>query len=277
MPVYPGATYRPIPIHDASGGWARSNGPMHSHRGAVLHVNQSNGNLFNYISTNSGGTSCHFEVYKTGVVEQYIDTQFSSWCQTDGNDDWVSIETEGYATEPLTAQQLTAITGLYGWLHAVHGIPLQLADTVAGTGFGWHGMGGGSWGGHTGCPGDLRKPQRQTVLDLLTKPTPTPAPTEESMPKQFWADANGDGKADVMIAESGGSTPGVLAGGYPMGNSASNPINQATLTAMKAASDALTRMSSTATVTALATATDPVVAAPDAVIDPSSDLTGNLK
>lgn len=176
MAVYPGAVWRPIGATPGN----RSNGKMRSYRGAVLHVNQSNGNLFNFFKTNPAKTSAHFEVYKTGVLEQFIDTSQSSWCQSAGNDDWISIETEGYDTEPLTQAQMVAIAGLYGWLHATHGIPLQVTDTTAGSGFIFHGAGGTAWGGHPACPGDLRKPQRQLILNLL-KPAPAPPKEDDDM------------------------------------------------------------------------------------------------
>lgn len=163
MAIYPRAAWRDIHVSPGD----RSNGRMHSYRGAVLHVNQSNGNLFNWVNNPANQVSCHFEVYKSGTIEQYIDTANSSWCQTNGNDDWLSIETEGFPSEPLTDAQLGAIAGLYAWMVDTHHIVLQLADTPSGTGFGWHGMGGTPWGGHPSCPGDLRKPQRQTIINMI--------------------------------------------------------------------------------------------------------------
>jgi hypothetical protein len=156
MAVYPRARYRPLNQF--------SNGAMHSYRGVVLHVNDSDGpSLYNWIA---GGhdMSCHFQVAKDGTIEQYIDTANSSWCQADGNNDWLSVETQGFPTEPLTPAQVDAIRGIVSWAHLTHGIPLQLAETPAGTGLGWHGMGGDAWGGHPGCPGDLRKAQRAEIL-----------------------------------------------------------------------------------------------------------------
>lgn len=159
MARYPGASWRPISGH--------TDGPMRSHTGAVLHVNESNGNLYSWVAGNNG-MSCHFEVYKSGAIEQYLDTDVSSWCQMAGNADYLSIETEGYTTEPLAGPQLTAIVGLYAWLHALYGIPLRLAEAPGQAGLGWHGMGGAAWGGHPACPGDLRRAQRQTVLDRIS-------------------------------------------------------------------------------------------------------------
>lgn len=60
MSWYPGAKKRPISGH--------TDGPMHSYRGVVLHVNESNGNLYNWVAGDHN-MSCHFEVYKDGSVE----------------------------------------------------------------------------------------------------------------------------------------------------------------------------------------------------------------
>lgn len=138
---------------------------MRSHLGVVLHVNQSNGNLYEWVAGDHN-MSCHFEVYKNGSIEQYLDTDVSSWCQMAGNADYLSIETEGYDNEPLTPAQVTAIAGLVKWMHDTHGIALQLAEHPGEAGFGWHGMGGEAWGGHPACPGTLRRNQRELILQL---------------------------------------------------------------------------------------------------------------
>ena len=157
MARFKSATWRPVSGH--------TDGPMTAHVGVVLHVNESNGNLYNWVAGDHN-MSCHFEVYKDGSAEQYIDTADSSWCQMDGNATYISVETEGFATEPLTAAQLRKVAEIVAEAHTVHGIPLQLADTPGQAGFGWHGMGGAAWGGHTGCPGDQRKAQRAAILTL---------------------------------------------------------------------------------------------------------------
>jgi hypothetical protein len=150
---------------------------MLAHYGAVLHVNQSNGNLFNWFNGDHN-VSAHFEVYKNGAVEQYLDTAESSWCQMDGNGTYISIETEGYDHEPLTNAQMLSLAKLYAWLHKTHGMPFELADKPGQRGFGWHGMGGVAWGNHPGCPGTLRKAQRAKILTMaqaLANPRPPAA------------------------------------------------------------------------------------------------------
>lgn len=208
----PGAVRRDVgaPGHAPDYG-VFSNGPMRSYTGVVLHVNDSQGDqvtsvngdsLYDWIIGNHG-MSCHFQVSQTGGIEQYIDTAYSSWCQEDGNDDYLSIETEGFPTEPLTAAQVRACALIMAYASTQHGIPLLLADSPGWRGLGWHGMGGAAWGGHTSCPGDLRKAQRSQILGaaavLAGKPTPVqkgpfmtlPQPTLDAMVHQVGVtDAN---------------------------------------------------------------------------------------
>lgn len=202
MPRYPGAHWRPINGH--------TDGPMRAHLGAVLHVNQSNGNLFNWFN-GPHDVSAHFEVYKSGAVEQYLDTAVTSWCQMDGNGTYVSIETEGYDREPLNRAQILALAKLLAWLHTTHGIPLQLADKPGVRGFGWHGMGGAAWGGHTGCPGELRKAQRPEILklagELLNAPAPPPPPPRPAPAPQPAKPQPADGYPYRLYTVAGGKGP----------------------------------------------------------------------
>lgn len=149
------ATKRPVPTH--------TDGPMSKHLGVILHVNDSDGNLYNWVSGNHN-MSCHFEVYKDGSAEQYLDTEDSSWAQEAGNATYMSIETEGYPNEPLTDAQVKKCAEIVAALHKEYGFPLHLANTPGERGLGWHGMGGQAWGNHPGCPGDKRKAQRADIL-----------------------------------------------------------------------------------------------------------------
>ena len=165
MSRYPGAVWRDVgaPQH-------YSNGTMHSHTGIVLHVNDAQSDdLYGWI-TGDNGMSCHFQVNKAGKVYQYIDTAYSSWCQKDGNDDYLSIESQGLASELATDAQRNAIAGILAWAKQTHDIPLQLAEIPGQRGFGWHGMGaahGFDWG-HPDCPG-VRRDQRSSMLVLANQ------------------------------------------------------------------------------------------------------------
>lgn len=172
---------------------------MRAHLGVVLHVNQSNGNLFNWVSGDHN-VSCHLEVYKNGSAEQYLDTEMSSWCQMDGNPTYLSVETEGFDTEPLTGPQMLTVAKFYAAVHREHGIPLELAERPGEFGFGWHGMGGEAWGGHTGCPGTLRRHQRARILQLAARMLNPNTPSTSSP-------APADGYRFALYTERGGDGP----------------------------------------------------------------------
>lgn len=134
--------------------------------GVIAHVNQSNGNLVGFF-TRSNDVCPNFQVYKNGLMEQYLPMNWRPWCQSDGNADYAAIETEGFTDEPWTAAQLRSVAVIYEAYWHLLGVPLALADSPGQYGFGWHGMGGVAWGNHPNCPGGARKAQRTQVLALV--------------------------------------------------------------------------------------------------------------
>jgi hypothetical protein len=152
---------------------------MSAQLGLVLHVQEGNGGLSGWFNNPASGASSTFWVAKAGALEQYVDCTVCAWAQASGNSTYQSIETEGYHDEPLTAAQEATLARLYAWGATTFGWVNALAESPGQKGFGWHGMGGSSWGGHTGCPGDLRKPRRQPILDQAF-PAPGPTPGGES-------------------------------------------------------------------------------------------------
>jgi hypothetical protein len=167
MTVCPFAVWKPVSGHG---------GVMASHLGLVLHVQQGNNSLAGWFNNPGAGASSTWWVSKTGVLEQYVDANVSAWAQAQGNSTYNSIESEGYTTEPLTAAAEATLARLYKWGHDVYGWPYSLAESPGVRGFGWHGMGGAAWGGHTGCPGDLRKNRRQAILTAAQGSAPAPDP-----------------------------------------------------------------------------------------------------
>ena len=168
MTVCPLAAWKPVGNHG---------GPMSAQLGLVLHVQEGNGGLSGWFNNPSSGASSTYWVSKAGALEQYVACETCAWAQASGNSTYQSVETEGFHTEPLTPAQEDTLAALYAWGAASFGWQNALAEAPGQRGFGWHGMGGSSWGGHTGCPGDLRKPRRQPILDAAfgTGPTPNPA------------------------------------------------------------------------------------------------------
>jgi hypothetical protein len=138
---------------------------MSAHLGLVLHVQEGNNSPAGWFNNPSSGASSTWWVSKAGALEQYVDANVCAWAQGNGNSTYNSVETEGYHNEPLTAAQEAMLAELYTWGAQTYIWPFNVAEAPGQSGFGWHGMGGSAWGGHTDCPGDLRKPRRQPILD----------------------------------------------------------------------------------------------------------------
>jgi len=131
--------------------------------GLVEHVTAGNGDPYSWWNQVQNA-SAHFYNPKAGPLRQEVDARDASWAQMAGNYHWHSMETEGEPWEPLTDNQVDNSAALYAWGHQEWGWQLLLSDSPATPGFGWHGMGGKAWGAHPGCPGELRKAQRGTIL-----------------------------------------------------------------------------------------------------------------
>jgi N-acetylmuramoyl-L-alanine amidase len=170
MSIMPGANWRPVPNHS---------GPMSAHHGLVLHVQVGNNSPYGEFCDPNSQASSTWWVSKSGTVEQYVDSDVMAWTQAAGNGTWNGVETEGFPNEPLTDAQMGGLASIYAWGHTTYGWPLVLTDDPNGTGFGWHGMGGVAWGNHPSCPGDIRKGQRQQILNLVGIP-PQPPSREEN-------------------------------------------------------------------------------------------------
>lgn len=158
---YPAATWRPVVNHGHAG---NPNALMSAHIGLVLHVQQGNGSPFGWFNNPHSQASSTWWVAKSGAVEQFVDADVVAWAQAAGNFTYNSVETEGFVSEPLTQQQVSALAALYVWGYHEFGWPLALANVVGEHGFAWHGMGGVPWGGHPGCPGVIREAQRAPIL-----------------------------------------------------------------------------------------------------------------
>jgi hypothetical protein len=178
MTLCPFAVWRPVPSHS---------GPMQGHFGLVLHVQVGDNSCYGEFDNPANLASSTWWVSKSGVLEQYVDADMAAWTEAAGNFTWDSVETEGTPAQSLTAAQIATLARLYAWGHATYGWPYATTNDVNGRGFGWHGMGGVPWGNHPDCPGDLRKAQRQQILDLAqgsapVPPAPTPTPTPVPSP-----------------------------------------------------------------------------------------------
>ena len=172
MARFPGAVWKPLSRNFSPG--ART-----AQLGLILHVQAGNGELSGWFSNPSAQASSTFWVSKTGQIYQYMEAGTDkSWAQAGGNALYDSVETEGQPTEKLTDAQITALAKLVRWEHETYGMPYTVINTPGQSGFGWHGMGGAAWGGHTGCPGDLRRAQMQSIINAAQSGT---VPQEDDM------------------------------------------------------------------------------------------------
>ena len=175
--ICPFAVYRPVSSHG---------GAMNQVLGSVIHVTAGEGDPYNEFANPANQVSSHFGIgngqggMADGLIEQYVDTANASWAQAAGNYSYLSVETEGQPTEPLTTNQVLSFARLFAWMSKGYCFPLQVTDTVGQKGLITHGDGGAAWGGHTGCPGPLRAAQRAQIVYLAWLSLhPLPLPVKE--------------------------------------------------------------------------------------------------
>lgn len=142
MDQYPGASYRPILVNYTSGRSGRV--PLL----IVDHIADGYGSPWGWFNTDRGdaGSSAHFWVSRTGVVEQYRPLSDTCWANGPKNKPdltvplvaylvkngfigcnsvSVAIEHEGKPFEPLTDAQVVASARLHAWLSEQFKIPLD--------------------------------------------------------------------------------------------------------------------------------------------------------
>lgn len=181
----PFATFRPV---------SNAGGPISTIRGLVLHVQEGNGSLFGWFNNPASQVSAHFWAAKDGRLEQYVDTARIAWAQAAGNPNYLSVETEGFVGEPLTAAQIATVGRLLEWAAAEYGFPIVGPVPHGSVGFTAHcnpdGTVDPSWGGHS-CPGLIRLDQIPEILNAA-EPAPTTREGDQMLtfdPKSggYWA------------------------------------------------------------------------------------------
>lgn len=213
MTRMPGANWRPVRNFHPNG--------VKEHRGLVLHVQADNGSPYGWFNNPASQASSDFWVSKTGVIEQYVNTGVDyAWAQAAGNPYYASVETEGYPNERLTDQQVKAVAKIYAWGHGEFGWPLVVVDSTTLHGLTYHGVGGTAWGGHTGCPGDLRKAQRAEIMalaiELVAPPAAHRSVSVAHMVRAMKADSAGPQghvtyKSEALLLENALHAEGLLA------------------------------------------------------------------
>lgn len=177
----------PFPV--PNGGWG--SGAM---MGLVLHTEVGdNPGTESWFENPAAQASADFAVAQDGSVVQFgpVGKGWVAWAEADGNRTWYSVEQadDGNPANPLTQAQITATAQLLECLSAFAGFPLQISDSIAVKGFGWHGMGGQAWGGHVNCPGDVRKAQRAQIIALAMSIRSGGTATVTTPPPREWVTA----------------------------------------------------------------------------------------
>ena len=192
MALMPGVVQRPV---------SALGGAMGAVLGVVIHVTAGEGDPYNEFANPANQVSSHFGIgngqggMADGLIEQYVDTANQSWAQAAGNGNYISVETEGEPTDPLTPAQVQSFGRIMTWVHNTYKVPLAITNTVGGQGLITHGDGGAAWGGHTGCPGPQRSAQR---ADILTAASPVMNPTNTTETNMLTQDPKCQGLLGVL-------------------------------------------------------------------------------
>lgn len=185
MALYPGAVKELI----APG----ANDPKITGIGVILHTDAGNvGDLHDYFDGPSGGIESHFHIPKSAAVKQYRDTAYEADANFHGNSfvidgerlGFISVETQGLASDPWNDYQLAEIKKLILWAKSVHPrILLRVCPAWNKPGIGYHTLFGspGPWTPVAkSCPGPKRIQQFNSVLvPWFAHAT---APEEDDMP-----------------------------------------------------------------------------------------------
>lgn len=194
--VCPFASYRPVQNHGAA---------MSGHLGLVLHVQQGNGSLYGYFNNPASEVSAHFWVAKDGTLEQYVDCDVVAWAEAAGNPNYLSVETEGFDTEPLNATQVAVLGDLLAWAAAKYNFPTTGPTAHGQKGFTQHcnpnGTPDPTWGDHT-CPGTIRLGQMSAVTAAAQ---PIPDPTTGVDPDMITSFERADGSIVTYLIAPGDS------------------------------------------------------------------------
>jgi hypothetical protein len=164
--------------------------------GIILHTDAGNSaSLYNYFNGPSGGIESHFHIPKKNPVEQYRDTAYEADANLKANSflvdgkrvGFISVETQGYATDLWNDYQLGEIKKLILWAKSVHPrILLRVCPGPFDPGIGYHTLFGSPspWTPVAkSCPGPLRIKQFNNVLVpwFKTATGSTPTPPEDPM------------------------------------------------------------------------------------------------
>jgi hypothetical protein len=189
------------------------NDPKITAIGIILHTDAGNvGDLHDYFDGPSGGIESHFHIPKSRPVLQYRDTAYEADANYHGNsfkvgDDptlygFISVETQGLATDPWNDYQLAEIKKLILWAKSVHPrILLRVCPAWNEPGIGYHTLFGapGPWTPVAkSCPGPKRIQQFNQIIVPWLKTAGLPAKPADTTEDTLSAKDVEDGIAAYM-------------------------------------------------------------------------------
>jgi hypothetical protein len=135
----------------------------------------------NPLPENSQYAGAHFGIEKSGLVDQFVDTQYICYGAGSANGHAIHVENVGHYTDSLTDDQVEMLGNILAWANQTHGVALQLNYLAAvsrdspnvpridspfygplNSGVGFHAQ----YGGHPYCPGSNIVSQLPSALQI---------------------------------------------------------------------------------------------------------------
>lgn len=207
MARYDKALWRPLPENNSEPGITPTQLIFHT---AACRCGDS---LYDDFNRPGNNLESHFNVWNTGVVEQYVDTARQADANYHANVRAISVETQddGQWTEPWTDQQADALVELAVWAIRTHpDIKPRVCPEWDTPGLGHHTLFGAPshWTPVAkSCPGPARKGQfpeivRRVQERLAPKPVQPPAPTSAILDDDMFIAYIDNGPAYLMAANT---------------------------------------------------------------------------
>lgn len=163
MARYPHAAWRPLPENSTEG-------PNHPRLFIVHTMVGWNHGTEQWFRRENVKSESHFgladDPSRTDPLRQWIDTDREADTNWDANGISVTVECEdrGDPSRPFSDYQIEQLVRLGVWAHDTHGIPLDIASSWDGSGYGWHQQ-YPEWNRSShNCPGTVRR--RQLIEDV---------------------------------------------------------------------------------------------------------------
>ena len=230
MARFPKAIWRgPIPATNYSPGPTAKIGVCHH---VIVGGSES---AINEFHASGAQLSAHFVVAgiadrdPDGTIIQLLDTDAISYAQMQGNTAYISVETSGQPSTPMTAAQCEALAQIDAWASITHNFPLNGPVAHGTPGITAHcnpdGTADPTWGNHS-CPGPLRLAQIPGVVArarALAIPVPPPPPPAVHTQGVKMLARTPDGKG-YWIIKPDGSVWGYGTAGYHGGLNTGAPV-----------------------------------------------------